>query len=209
MQESRDAEVGESDQWRQTAVGVDGEYTRLQGHQATSILQTVRGEAGSITPRAGGCQASARQASAHRGTEVDRRRRRRRVPRDRRGALATSQLPAWRALVLPLQLHQATNGDPAGFTMVFSAPSFYGRQVAPWLRHLFLDGCQPPQGEAPRRAAWERLARLSFRPLQRLIPWRMGGHASAIASTCSAGRAQGLHACVGATSAAVAPAVVG
>ena len=49
VQESRDVEVGESDQWRQTAVGVDGEYTRLQGHQATGVLQTVRGEAGSIT----------------------------------------------------------------------------------------------------------------------------------------------------------------
>ena len=73
--ESREAEVGESDQWRQSAFGVDGEYTRLQGqwafvgdgkdtrlqgHQATGVLQTVRGEAGSITRRAGGCQASAR-----------------------------------------------------------------------------------------------------------------------------------------------------
>ena len=124
VQESREAEFGESDQWRQSAFGKDGDHTRLQGqrafggdgkdtrlqgHQATGVLQTVRGEAGSITRRAGGCQASARRAC---------RRRSRRVPRDRRGALATSQLPAWRALVLPLQLHQAKDGDQAGFSMV-------------------------------------------------------------------------------------------
>ena len=69
VQESREVEVGESDQWRQSAFGKDGEYTRLQGqrafggdgkdtrlqgHQATGVLQTVRGEAGSITRRAGG-----------------------------------------------------------------------------------------------------------------------------------------------------------
>ena len=165
VQESREVEVGESDQWRQSAFGVDGEYTRLQGHQATSILQTVRGEAGSITRRAGGCQASARRDC--------RRRRRINWPRDRPGALATPQLPAWRALVLPLQLHQAKDGDQAGFSMVCAASSIYGRPVAPRLRRLCLDGCQPPQGEA-RTAAWERLARLSFRPLRLLIPWRMG-----------------------------------
>ena len=163
---AREVDVGDSKQWRQSAFGADGKYTRLQGrsafgddgeytrlqgqrafggdgkdtrlqgHQAAGVLQTVRGEAGSITRRAGGCQ-----ASAHRGTEVGCRRRRRRVPRDRRGALATSQQPTWRALVLPLQLHQATDGDQAGFPMVFAAPSIYGRPVAPWLRHLCSDGC--------------------------------------------------------------------
>ena len=64
-----EVEVGDSKQWRQSAFGADGrytriqsqsafgddgEYTRLQGHQATGVLQTVRGEAGSITRRAGG-----------------------------------------------------------------------------------------------------------------------------------------------------------
>ena len=135
------AQVGDINQWRQSAFGDDGNYTslqgqsasgddgqdtRLQGHQATSVLQTVRGEAGSITVerRAGGCQASAR-----RETEVGCRRRRRRVPRDRRGALATSQLPAWRALVLPLQLHHATNGNQAGFTRCSPRHRFMG---GPW-----------------------------------------------------------------------------
>ena len=103
-------------------------------------------------------------------------------------------------------ISSSENGDQAGFTMVFSAPSIYGRPVAPRLRRLCLDGCQPPQGEA-RTAAWERLARLSFRPLRRLSPWRMGPDACASTCTCSAVRAQSRHACVGATSAAFATAV--
>ena len=67
---ARGVAVGDSNQWRQAAaVGADGKYTRiqgqsafgddgedtrLQGHQAAGVLQTVRGEAGSITRRAGG-----------------------------------------------------------------------------------------------------------------------------------------------------------
>ena len=66
---STGGEVGDNKQWRQSAFGADGkytriqgqsafgddgEYTRLQGHQAAGVLQTVRGEAGSITRRAGG-----------------------------------------------------------------------------------------------------------------------------------------------------------
>ena len=69
VQALREFEVGENDQWRQSAFGKDGDPTRLQGqrafggdgkdtrlqgHQATGVLQTVRGEAGSITRRAGG-----------------------------------------------------------------------------------------------------------------------------------------------------------
>ena len=67
---ARGVAVGDSNQWRQAAaVGADGKYTRiqgqsafgddgedtrLQGHQAAGVLQTVRGEAGSITRREGG-----------------------------------------------------------------------------------------------------------------------------------------------------------
>ena len=66
---AREVEVGDSKQWRQSAFGADGKYTRLQGqsafgddgkdtrlqgHQAAGVHQTVRGEAGSITRRAGG-----------------------------------------------------------------------------------------------------------------------------------------------------------
>ena len=130
------AAVGDNKQWRLSAFGADGKYTRLQG-------QSAFGDDGRDTRLQGHQgQASVCQSSAHRGTEVGCRKRSRRVPRDRRGALAPSQQPTWRALdALPLQLHQATGGDQAGFSMVFAAPSIYGRPVAPWLRHLCSDGC--------------------------------------------------------------------
>ena len=72
VQESWEVEVGKSNQWRQWTLGDDGKYTRLRGQlcfgnegkgtrlkgdQATGVLQTVRGEAGSITRREGGYEA--------------------------------------------------------------------------------------------------------------------------------------------------------
>ena len=119
------------------------------------------------------------------------------MPRDRRGALATSQPRAScrEDNVLPFQLHQAKDGDQAGFSMARAAPSIYGRPLAPWLRRLFLDGC------VATLVARERLAHRSFRPLRGLIAWRMGPDAFPSEEPCRKHRAQIRHACVGANSA--------